>query len=181
MRRSVLALAIALVGAPAVGQAQTFAVTSPDVRPRGVLAERHAFNGFGCTGGNIPVALRWTNPPAGTKSFALTMFDPDAPTGSGFWHWVAFDIPADARKIDRVQTRAVLPAGAVESRTDFGKPGYGGPCPTASDGPHRYVFTLHALGVEKLGLDADASGALVGFMINANRLGRAQLHTTYDR
>jgi Raf kinase inhibitor-like YbhB/YbcL family protein len=112
------------------------------------------------------------------------MYDPDAPTGSGWWHWVMFNIPADVTSL-RLGAGASdggqIPRGAVQSRTDFGKPGYGGPCPPNGDKPHRYIITVYALKVDKIDADENASGALVGFMLNANRLGKATLTATYGR
>jgi Raf kinase inhibitor-like YbhB/YbcL family protein len=141
------------------------------------------FKGFGCEGGNVSPALAWKNAPAGTKSFAVTVYDPDAPTGSGWWHWVVFNIPAD---VTSLPLGAGNPAGgqtpknAVQS-TDFGKPGYGGPCPPKGDKPHRYIFTVYALKADKIDADENASGALVGFMLNANKLGKASFTATYGR
>jgi Raf kinase inhibitor-like YbhB/YbcL family protein len=154
-------------------------LTSADLK--GTFAPSQIFNGFGCTGGNVSPQLSWTGAPAGTKSFALTVFDPDAPTGSGWWHWVVVNIPVSAAQLPAGASGAKMPAGALETRTDFGKPGYGGPCPPASDPPHHYVFTLYALKVEKLDLDAQASGAMAGFMIRQNKLASAALTATYAR
>jgi Raf kinase inhibitor-like YbhB/YbcL family protein len=162
-----------------------FVLTSAEVKHKGVIAEQQVFNGFGCTGGNVSPSLSWANAPAGTKSFAVTVYDPDAPTGSGWWHWVVFNIPANVTSLpasagDPASGKA--PAGAVQSRTDFGKPGYGGPCPPQGDRPHRYVFTVHALRTAKLeGADENASGAMIGFMINANQIAKASLQATYGR
>ena len=128
------------------------------------LADAKVFKRFDCDGGNISPSLAWKNPPAGTKSFALTVYDPDAPTGSGWWHWVMFDIPADVNALsagagDPASGKA--PRAAIQSRTDFGKPGYGGPCPPKGDAPHRYIFTNYALKVDHIDVDQGASGALV--------------------
>ena len=114
----------------------------------------------------------------------MTVYDPDAPTGSGWWHWVVFNLPAGTASLPTGAgdgSGSKLPPGAVESRTDFGKPGWGGPCPPAGDKPHRYVFTVHALKVDKLDLAADSPAAMVGFMINANRVGKASFTATYGR
>ncbi len=163
-------------------KAPSFRLTSTDVK-NGTFADAQILNTFGCTGGNVSPALAWTNPPEGTKSFVLTLFDPDAPTGSGFWHWVVINIPATAKGLPNgaSKTAAKLPAGALETRTDFGTPGYGGPCPPAGDKPHRYVFTLHALKVDKLDLDAQTSAALVGFNVHTNEIGAATLNARYGR
>jgi Raf kinase inhibitor-like YbhB/YbcL family protein len=143
------------------------------------------FNGFGCTGGNISPALEWKNAPKGTKSFALLVHDPDAPTGgSGWWHWVVINLPADTTKLAGGAGKAdgsALPAGTAQINTDFGGPGWGGPCPPVGDKPHHYHFTLHALKVEKLELPPGATAALAGYMVNANSLGKAKLTGLYGR
>ena len=177
-------VAIGMLASAVAFAAGPFTLSSADVKPGTKIAEKHVFNGFGCAGGNVSPGLDWKNAPAGTKSFAVTVFDPDAPTGSGWWHWVVFNLPAGTASL---QTGAgdgsgsKLPPGTVESRTDFGKPGWGGPCPPAGDKPHRYVFTVHALKVDKLDLAADSPAAMVGFMINANRVGKASFMATYGR
>lgn len=164
--------------------AAEFNVRSPDIKPASSIAEEQVFNGFGCQGGNISPALNWSGAPAGTKSYAVTVYDPDAPTGSGWWHWVVFNIPASANGLARnagsTQT-TLLPAGSIQSRTDFGKPGYGGPCPPVGDKPHRYAFTVHALKVDKLPLDADAPAAMVGFYLGQNTIKKTELKAQYGR
>ena len=167
--------------APAAG---TFTLESPQVKPNATIAEAQVFKGFGCEGGNVSPALSWSNAPAGTKSFALTVYDPDAPTGSGWWHWVMFNIPATVTSLPLGvgnPASGQTPKGAVQSKTDFGKPGYGGPCPPQGDKPHRYIFTVYALKVDKIDADENASGALVGFMLNANKLDKASFTATYGR
>jgi hypothetical protein len=160
-----------------------FELTSPDVSDGSALNDRQVANVFGCTGGNLSPALVWRDAPEGTKSFAVTMYDPDAPTGSGFWHWVAFDIPASAGGLPRgagAPDGRSMPEGAIQSRADANVSGFLGACPP-SGSTHRYVITVKALKVEKLGLDASASGALVGFMANANALAEATITATYGR
>src|SRR6266567_4119947 len=128
-----------------------FKLASPDIRPNGPIALEQVFNGFGCSGQNISPALKWSGAPADTKSFALLVHDPDAPTGgSGWWHWVVYNIPADAKSLPAGAGKAdgkALPKGAVQGNTDFGSPGYGGPCPPQGSGNHHYNFTLYALKV----------------------------------
>ena len=164
--------------------AARFTLTSPDVSPAARIANRYVFNSFGCSGENVSPALRWTGAPAGTKSFAVTVYDPDAPTGSGWWHWVVFNVPASVTNLPAGAGSANgsgLPAGAVQGGTDFGTPGYGGPCPPAGDKPHRYIFTVHALKVEKLDLPATSTAAFVGFNVSANRLASATFTARYGR
>lgn len=165
--------------------AEPFVLKSAEFAHQGTLSTTHMLNGFGCTGGNVSPALEWSNPPAGTKSFALLVHDPDAPTGgSGWWHWVVIDIPAASRQLPAGAGKsegAGLPAGAVQWKTDFGGPGWGGPCPPVGQRPHSYHFTLHALQVDKLELPANGSTALVGYLVNANSLGKAELTGIYGR
>jgi Raf kinase inhibitor-like YbhB/YbcL family protein len=168
--------------APAV--AGDFIVTSPGLKAQGKIAEEHVYKGFGCDGGNVSPELRWESAPANTKSFAVTMYDPDAPTGSGWWHWLVFDIPPTVTKLVAGAgntDKGAAPTGSVQSRTDFGTPGYGGPCPPKGDKPHRYIFTVYALKVESLPLKGDASGAMVGFFLNQNALAKATLTAEYGR
>jgi Raf kinase inhibitor-like YbhB/YbcL family protein len=160
----------------------TFTLTSTDLKD-GAFADAQVLNTFGCSGDNVSPQLSWTNAPAGTKSFVLTMFDPDAPTGSGFWHWVVVNIPASTSALPNGASKDAtkLPVGSLETRTDLGAPGYGGPCPPARDKPHRYVFTLHALKVEKLDVDLQTSAALVGFNVHMEEIGQATLTARYGR
>lgn len=164
--------------------AEEFTLSSNSLPPQGTLPAAHVLNGFGCTGQNLSPALAWKNIPAGTRSIAVTMYDPDAPTGSGWWHWVVVNIPgttqALAQGAGKPQTK-LLPTGARQVRTDFGEPGYGGACPPAGDKPHRYIFTVHALKAESLDLPDNATAALAGFMINANTIGKASLTVHYGR
>ncbi|MBN1545419.1 MAG: YbhB/YbcL family Raf kinase inhibitor-like protein [Syntrophaceae bacterium] len=157
---------------------------SPTIKPGTMLTADHVYNGFGCTGGNISPALIWSGEPLGTKSFAVTVYDPDAPTGSGWWHWVVYNIPAEVHELVEGAgdvSGKLLPAGAVQGRTDFGTVGFGGACPPPGDSPHRYIFKVFALKVEKLQLPPDATAALVGFMLNMNKLVEASFTAIYSR
>lgn len=161
-----------------------FTLKSPNFRHNGTIGMEHVFNSFGCTGQNLSPALAWSGAPEGTKSFALLCHDPDAPTGgAGWWHWLVLNIPASATGLARDAGRADgsgLPAGVAHVNTDFGGPGWGGPCPPVGDKPHRYVFTLYALKVDKL----DASGgtaSLAGYMVNGNAVGKAKLIGRFGR
>ena len=159
-------------------------LTSPDVRSGGKIANAHVFNGMDCTGLNISPALRWEGAPAATKSYALTVYDPDAPTGSGWWHWVAYNIPGNVTRLPADAgdpKKSLLPAGAVQGNTDFGAPGYGGPCPPKGDKPHRYIFTVYALDTDRLDLPAGATAAYVGFNIHSHQLRKATLTSYYGR
>lgn len=176
---SLLLFAVLLSGALA---AQTFTLKSKDIGGQATM--KQVFNGFGCSGENISPQLSWENVPEGTQSFAITVHDPDAPTGSGFWHWVVFDIPANVRELagnaGNVEAK-LAPAGAIQSLTDFGKPGYGGPCPPEGHGFHQYLITVHALKTAKLGLDKNAAPAFVGFNLWGQTIEKASLVMYYKR
>jgi Raf kinase inhibitor-like YbhB/YbcL family protein len=139
--------------------------------------------GFGCAGTNRSPHLKWSGAPAGAKSFALTCFDPDAPTGSGFWHWLVVNIPPNVTELPlgAGSTGGKLPAGALQTRTDFGKPGYGGPCPPEGDHPHRYMFTVFAVGKDKLDVAADTSAAVIGFNLHFATLEKAGIMGLFKR
>ncbi|MEW6639472.1 MAG: YbhB/YbcL family Raf kinase inhibitor-like protein [Pseudomonadota bacterium] len=179
------ALVASVCGASAAG-AQSLTLSSPDIKDGATIAAEQVFKGFGCTGGNMSPALSWSGAPAGTKSFAVTVYDPDAPTGSGWWHWVVFNIPPDVTSLPKNagDVRAKLaPKGAIQSRTDFGSRGYGGPCPPPGDKPHRYQITVFAVDVGKLpdATTPDASAALVGFDLHFHTLAKATLTGMYGR
>jgi Raf kinase inhibitor-like YbhB/YbcL family protein len=176
------ALMLMLVTTP--GWAAEFQLSSPTIKDQGKISNEHVFAGFGCSGDNVSPALQWKGAPKETKSFALTVYDPDAPTGSGWWHWVIFNLsptlnalPANAGKPDG----GAAPSGSIQSVTDFGQPGYGGPCPPQGDKPHRYIFTLYALKLEQLPLKGDSSGAMVGFYLNQNMIAKASFTAFYGR
>ena len=164
-----------------------FTVTSDSFKEGASLGMEHILSadyGFGCGGGNKSPQLAWSGAPASTKSFAVHCFDPDAPTGSGFWHWVVVNIPAGTTelKLDAGNPKAgLLPKGALQTRTDFGAPGYGGPCPPPGDHPHRYLFTVFAVGVDKLQVGADTSAAIIGFQLHFNTLAKAAIMGLYKR
>jgi len=187
-----LTLALAVGGAQAAKSqkdkpktAQTtgrLKVTAPDLVSRGRIATSHVFNGMGCNGQNISPALEWSNAPAGTKSFAVTMYDPDAPTGSGWWHWVMYNIPASTTGlVAGAGNNRNAPSGSVQGTTDFGTKGYGGPCPPTGDKPHHYHITVFALKVDKIDVPGNATAAMVGYNLNANKLATARVTGLYGR
>ena len=144
------------------------------------IGPEQVFDSWGCTGGNRSPHLAWSDPPPETESLAITGFDPDAPTGSGWWHWLAFNLPADLRALAENASADGMPGGAVQARNDYGLAGYGGPCPPEGDPPHRYVFTLWALdGPIELG--PEANGAQVGFNVRQKAVGKAVTVGRYGR
>jgi Raf kinase inhibitor-like YbhB/YbcL family protein len=166
--------------------AQNMTLTSPDIKDGGTIAQEQVFKGFGCTGGNISPALSWSGAPNATKSFAITVYDPDAPTGSGWWHWVVFNIPPGTTSLPKNAgdiTKQLMPQGAIQSRTDFGANGYGGPCPPPGDKPHHYPITIFAVDVDKLpdAKNDSASAALVGYDLHFHTLAKATLTGLYGR
>jgi Raf kinase inhibitor-like YbhB/YbcL family protein len=157
---------------------------SNDVHAGGKIPNAQVFNAMGCTGNNVSPELHWAGAPAKTKSFALTMYDPDAPTGSGWWHWVVYDIPASANRLAGGAGDAaknLLPAGTVMGKGDAGMATYQGPCPGKGDKPHRYIFTLYALDTDKIDVPAGASAAYVGFNLHMHQVGKATLTAMYGR
>jgi Raf kinase inhibitor-like YbhB/YbcL family protein len=176
----------------------TFTLSSPDVPAGSTFANKFILNGFGCKGQNVSPALQWRNAPAGTQSFALQVYDPDAPTGSGFWHWAVYNIPANVSALAQGAGNqlASLPAGASGGNTDFmdtgatgGNGNYGGPCPPVGDAPHRYIFTLFALDLPNLeaaaGIPPSGTAGVHGFALNkgigAHLLGKASFTAYYGR
>ena len=163
--------------------AASMKLTSAEIKDGATIANEQVFKGFGCTGSNISPSLTWTGAPAGTKSFAVTMYDPDAPTGSGWWHWVVFNIPAGTTSLPKNASAGTMPSGAIQSLTDFGSKGYGGPCPPVGNGTHHYHITVFAVDVDKLpdATGDSASAALVGFDLHFHTLAKATLTGVYKR
>jgi len=164
-----------------VGQS-TFTLTSKTLG--GQTTKLEEFNGFGCDGKNQSPQLSWANAPEGTKSFAITMYDPDAPTGSGWWHWLVFDIPVDVNELVANAgnpASGLTPKGVIQSITDYGAKGYGGPCPPEGHGWHKYEITVYALSTDKLGLDENTNAAIVGYYLGNNTLAKASIVSYYKR
>ena len=164
--------------------ADTLTLSSKDIAEGEFMSKAQEFNGFGCTGGDLSPQLTWSGVPEGTKSFAITAYDPDAPTGSGWWHWQIVNIPHTVTEIAAgagSTKKELAPAGSMQIANDFGYRGFGGACPPEGHGIHHYRFTVHALSVEKLELPEEASGALTGYMINANTIATSTIESLYKR
>src|SRR3974390_1330906 len=178
-------LAVSLLGAGGA-KAQSLALTSPDISEGATIANDQGFKVWRCTGNEVSPALSWSGAPAGTKSFAVSIYDPDAPTGSGWWHWVVFNIPPGTTSLPKGAgdvKKKLMPKGAIQSRTAFGTNGYGGPCPPAGNKPHRYQITVFAVDVDKLpdARNDAASAALGGFNLNFHTLAKTTLTGLYGR
>jgi Raf kinase inhibitor-like YbhB/YbcL family protein len=164
---------------PAVG---TFTVTSADVNEGEQLAHKHVHPSADPDGGNASPQLSWHGFPDGTRSFVVTCFDPDAPTPSGFWHWVLVDLPVSTTSLatGAGHVDAVLPGKAFHVRNDFSSKDYGGAAPPPGDRPHRYYFVVHAVDVESLGVDSDTSATVVSFNLAFHTLARAQIMPVFS-
>lgn len=161
-----------------------FSIKSSDLKHGQTMSEKHVFNGFGCSGKNISPQISWKNAPAGTKSFAFTVYDPDIQTGSGWWLWMVVNIPANYTKLPSNfghTNKAKLQDGITQVRNDFGNFDFGGACPPKGDKPHRYVFTIYALNTDKIDLQEGATAAFAGFMIHQSMIGEASFEAYYGR
>jgi len=160
--------------------AKGLTLSSDDMK--GQMTNEQVFKGFGCQGKNISPQLSWINVPQGTKSFAITMYDPDAPTGSGWWHWVVFDIPSNTNQITSNASKLNnLPIGSIQGKSDYGSNEFGGSCPPKGDGFHTYITTVYALDVKKLGVNKNTSSAIVGYKLNMHTIEKSSIVTYYKR
>jgi Raf kinase inhibitor-like YbhB/YbcL family protein len=178
MKRTMLVLVLLGFCMQAPLAAAAFTVKST-LKPNSMMPEENVFDGFGCTGKNLSPELSWSGAPKDTKFFAVTVYDPDAPTGSGWWHWVAFNIPSTVTKLAANASKEGMPEGTVQSKTDFGKTGYGGPCPPPGK-PHRYIFKVFAL-KGKIELNEESPAAMAGFYLNQNKLAETSVTFKYKR
>lgn len=163
--------------------AEPFSLTSKDISQGKSMSKAQEYQGFGCTGDNLSPQLHWSNPPEGTEAFAVLAYDPDAPTGSGWWHWQIVNIPKDVNTLPSGAgdpSKNLAPKGSLQISNDYGEKGFGGACPPKGHGVHRYQFTVHALS-SKLDLPENASGALTGYMVNSHSLGSSTIEALYKR
>ncbi|WBX78060.1 YbhB/YbcL family Raf kinase inhibitor-like protein [Tenacibaculum ovolyticum] len=175
-------LVASIIFAAITANSQTFTLKSNEMG--GQLTNKQVFAGFGCKGENISPQLFWENAPKGTKSFAVTVYDSKAPTGSGWWHWVAFNIPANTNELKSNAGNPKLnlaPNGTIQSITDFGTKGFGGACPPKGNGEHPYIFTVYALSIDKINLPSNTPAAQVNYFINASTIGKATIVSYYKR
>ncbi len=182
MKKANLILGLFIFSLTATFGQTTFTLSSNSLG--GEATKTEEFNGFGCTGKNQSPQLSWKNAPEGTKSFAVTMYDPDAPTGSGWWHWVVFNIPSNVNELVENAgntERNLMPKKAIQSLTNFGTNGYGGPCPPENHGLHQYIITVYALKTDTLGLDKNANPATVGYYLWNNTIAKASIVMYYQR
>lgn len=182
MKTTTLLTGILLTISSTLFSQNTFTLSSNTLGGEATKIEE--FNGFGCTGKNESPQLSWKNAPEGTKSFAITMYDPDAPTGSGWWHWVVFDIPTSTTELVANAGDIKLnltPEGTIQSITNYGAQGYGGPCPPQGHGLHQYIITVYALKTDTLGLDKNTNPAIVGYYLWNNTLAKASIVSYYKR
>ena len=163
--------------------ADSFTLSSTDISNGKPMSNVQEYQGFGCSGGNLSPQLSWSGAPKGTEAFAVFAYDPDAPTGSGWWHWQDVNIPKNinmlAAGVGNVSQR-LTPKGSIQMRNDYGVTGFGGACPPQGQGVHRYQFTVYALS-KKLALPKNASSALTGYMVKANSLGSSTIEALYQR
>jgi len=184
MQTALTAALIACVVLVAQAQSPEFTITSSAFKAGAAIPHVYAYSGYGCDGRNTSPEVAWDGAPPETKAFALTMFDPDARSGQGWWHWIVFNIPATATKL---QTNAgsgsgdLMPAGAVQGRNDFQTVGYGGPCPPAGSPPHHYHFTLYALDGQLDGLSPLTSGPTLLKAIRGHVLAKTEMIGLFSR
>lgn len=179
--RILSALTIVTLAIATPATAADMVLESSDIQEGQTLSMKQVYRGFGCEGDNISPALSWKNVPEGTKSLGINVHDPDAPTGSGWWHWIVFNMPATTTHLEAGASASSMPMGAVEGRNDYGSVGFGGACPPKGDKPHRYIFTLYALDVPSIDMNPYTPAAQVGYKLNKHAIAKATLTATYGR
>ncbi len=184
MIKSITLVTLFSISLASFAWADTFTLSSKDIAQGEFMSKAQEFNGFGCVGDDLSPQLTWSGAPKGTKSFAITAYDPDAPTGSGWWHWQIVNIPNTVTELVAgagSTKKDLAPKGSMQIQNDYGDRGFGGACPPKGHGVHHYRFTIHALSVEKIDLPKNASGALTGYMINANTIATSTIESLYKR
>lgn len=181
--RAFYAVSLALMmGVSATANAE-FTLSSSDIGHGEFMTKSQVYQGFGCSGSNTSPQLSWSGAPKGTQAYAVMAYDPDAPTGSGWWHWQIVNIPLSVTSLNAGAgdvSQKGAPAGSRQISNDFGVKGFGGACPPEGHGAHRYQFTVYAL-AKKLALPDDPSGALTGYMVKANSLASSTIESLYKR
>ncbi len=180
LKTCVLSLAVVVLFAALPVYAQ-MNLTSESFKEGEVLDLKQVFNGFGCEGMNLSPQLSWSGVPETAKSLALTIYDPDAPTGSGWWHWLIVNMPIDTTVLGEGASGRSMPDGVIEIENDYGAVGFGGACPPVGDEPHHYIVTLFALDVDALDMSSDTPAAQVGYNLNAHAIEKATLTGRYGR
>lgn len=179
-----LLMAFAVAASAEGASAPAFELSSTAFKNGGAIPHQYSYSGYGCTGRNVSPELHWSGAPSDTKSFALTMFDPDARSGVGWWHWVVYNIPADAQHLATAAGSAsadLMPSQATQGRNDFQTVGYGGPCPPQGDSAHHYRLTLYALDTELSGLSPLTSGPTLVAALHGHVLAKAELTGVFGR
>lgn len=172
-------LLIFISSSSGISYANDFNLKSTDLTNGEIMDKKLEFNGFGCTGENKSPQLSWTGAPHNTKAYAVMAYDPDAPSGSGWWHWQVVNIPVEITSLASGNGK-LNDKGIINIVNDFGDTGFGGACPPVGHGIHRYQFTIYALS-QKLELPANASGALTGYMVKAHSLASSTIEALYKR
>lgn len=178
---SLFSLALLALLQTQTAHAAEFTLSSQNISHGDFMPKAQEFAGFGCTGDNLSPQLSWQGAPANTEAFALMVYDPDAPTGSGWWHWQLVNIPKHVTQLAAgIGSLTPAPKGSLSIANDYGVKGFGGACPPPGHGAHRYQFTLHALS-KKLSLPENASAALTGYSVLAHSLASSTLEALYKR
>ncbi|RSO36898.1 MULTISPECIES: YbhB/YbcL family Raf kinase inhibitor-like protein [Acinetobacter calcoaceticus/baumannii complex] len=178
MNKIALAFLLPLITCTHLSAAE-FQLKSSDITANKFMKKDQEFQGFGCEGGNKSPQLSWSGAPSGTKAYAIMAYDPDAPSGSGWWHWQAVNIPLEVTSISS-GTGHFNNKDVIEIKNDYGQTGFGGACPPKGHGIHHYQFTVYALS-QKLDLPPNASAALTGYMVKAHSLASSTIVALYQK
>ena len=161
---------------------EQFTLRSPALKSNQIMPDKFVFKGMGCDGKNISPPLEWKGFPEGTRSFVITVIDPDAAEEDGWRHWILANIPRDITSLEEgASTNGLIPKAAIEIQNDFEKTNYGGPCPPKGDQPHHYVFTVYAINTDHLNLNAFSDRVSVETLLETNSIGKASFTVRYGR